>query len=63
VAFFEEHGFVVVRNALAGERLARVQAAWAAAAPAVKTRWEEARKYGVSDPCGSSLQIAIRPKN
>jgi hypothetical protein len=46
-AFFAEHGFVVVREALAGDRLARVQAGWSAASPALREEWEHARRPGV----------------
>lgn len=46
-AFFAEHGFVVVRHALAGERLAKVQAGWLSASSALRAEWEEAKRYGV----------------
>ena len=47
LAFFDTHGFVVVRQAVPADRLARVQAGWTAAAPALRRQWEEARRHGV----------------
>ena len=46
-AFFAEYGFVVVQKALAGERLAKVQAGWVSASSGLRAEWEHARRGGV----------------
>lgn len=46
MAFFQRHGFVVVRAALAGGRLESAQAAWRRAEPPLRERWLSARAHG-----------------
>eukprot|EP01050_Picozoa_sp_SAG11_P034140 SAG11_NODE_11926_length_731_cov_0.895570_1_plen_212_part_10 len=46
VAFFQEHGFVVIPKVLQGEELSRAQAAWSAVMNPAWEKWEAERAKG-----------------
>jgi hypothetical protein len=44
--FFYKNGFVILKDALSGDMLARAQAGWIAAEPPLEAQWLAARKHG-----------------